>query len=115
MHPDLRIRFERISPEVLSDFFSEKKVKLACHQCGSDHFGIRTYETLELCPTSEPTDPKYEIAQEAVVPLEVSSEDPAMPYTIYYYPFSCKNCGLIQSVNAQIVLEWFESKQQGEA
>ena len=96
MDLDLRLRFERINPKVLNSFFIEKRSRMVCHQCGSENFTIPTLDNSLL------------------VPHVFSSDGPDIPHQVYFYPVTCSNCGIMQSVNAQVVLDWFESRPQGE-
>lgn len=113
MHPELRFRFERISPGVLADFLAEKGAKMTCHQCGCDNFSIPTVDIISSYAAGDPRATEDELRQVALVPHAVSSDDPVMTHKVYFYPMTCKNCGVIQSVNAQTVLSWFESPSRG--
>lgn len=100
MSDALKIRFEKITPKVIAEYFSDKGFKPKCSQCGATNYVATTYESSDTG-----VDGRHHRILEAFEWGGVNTEPPTQ---LKVYPLICRNCGTIWNIDAFRILEWKE-------
>ncbi|MDX7923380.1 hypothetical protein SJS82_15750 [Aeromonas media] len=105
--------YREVTQQDIISFYNENGIKASCTLCHHNEFDIplmnkSSAADLLLIAAGEPAQPPQEYVRPFLLHDEVIGDD------IVSFPLTCKRCGNIMLVNAEIILDWKEQQAKPE-